>query len=414
MRKKLLLLMLLFLVLFCQQAFSVTVVYPSGGSDAEMFAAKEVRRYIYLRTDQLLTVQGVTSLPAGELILVADDDDPMVQGLSGLINHTSNPGGFVIKTVNSGGRDILVITGYDPAATLHAAYRYAEHLGCGFDLAGDAVPDTKITLDITGFDEAAEPLLQTRGFLPFHAYYPGPDLYQTDDYIVFINQLAKMGMNLLHRHTYISQEPTEDGREPLNWMGLPSDSNPDGTVNWSYSSYWAHTHRPNWIWGTTTLGTDNYHAGAKDIFPRDFYGCDVFGTTSMPTDMAGYNTVFNNTGDMLNKAFTFANTIGVKTASGNQLGLNRFAPSDLLSRLGGSLDNTEIKDIYKGMFTRIMNTHPLDYFTVWHWEIYQHAARPWVCPAGCWAVSNQIHLMTPCPNHVRLHLNGKTHGGMNI
>jgi hypothetical protein len=45
-------LILLFAVLFCQQAFSVTVVYPSNGTDAELLAAKEVRRYIYLRTDQ--------------------------------------------------------------------------------------------------------------------------------------------------------------------------------------------------------------------------------------------------------------------------------------------------------------------------------------------------------------------------
>jgi alpha-glucuronidase len=147
MRKKLLLLMLFVVILLCQQAFSVTVVYPSNGSDGELLAAKEVRRYIYVRTDQVLPVQGVTSLPgSGDLILVANDDDPMVESLRSLINHTTNANGYIIRSVSSGGRDILVITGNDSTATLHAAYRYAEHLGCGFDLAGDAIPDTKITL----------------------------------------------------------------------------------------------------------------------------------------------------------------------------------------------------------------------------------------------------------------------------
>jgi hypothetical protein len=134
MRKKLLLLMLFVVILLCQQALGVTVVYPSDGSDGELLAAKEVRRYIYLRTDQLLTVQGVTSLPgSGDLILVCDEDDPLLTGLS--LGDSTGTNGFIIKTINSGGRDILVITGNDSTATLHAAYRYAEHLGVGFDLA---------------------------------------------------------------------------------------------------------------------------------------------------------------------------------------------------------------------------------------------------------------------------------------
>jgi alpha-glucuronidase len=144
--------MLFVVILLCQQAFSVTVVYPSNGSDGELLAAKEVRRYIYLRTDQLLTVQGVTSLPgSGDLILVCDEDDPLLTGLS--LGDSTGTNGFIIKTINSGGRDILVITGNDSTATLHAAYRYAEHLGVGFDLAEDAIPDAKITLDITGLNE---------------------------------------------------------------------------------------------------------------------------------------------------------------------------------------------------------------------------------------------------------------------
>ena len=112
-----------------------TIVYPSNGSKTELFAAKEVRRYLYLRTDQKLTIQGVTSIPSsGDIILVANDDNDMVNSLRSQINHTTATGGIIIKSINSGGRTILVITGNNSESTLIAAYRFAEHLGVGFDL----------------------------------------------------------------------------------------------------------------------------------------------------------------------------------------------------------------------------------------------------------------------------------------
>jgi hypothetical protein len=111
-----------FILTMLTTAISQTIVYPSNGSNTELFAAKEVRRYIYLRTDQKLTVQGVTSLPSSDdLILVANDNNAMVNSLRGLINHTTAPGGIILKSVNSGGRNILVIIGNNSESTLIAA-----------------------------------------------------------------------------------------------------------------------------------------------------------------------------------------------------------------------------------------------------------------------------------------------------
>ena len=383
--------MFFIMVLFCQQAFSQTIVYPTGGSDQELLAAKEVRRYIYLRTDQLLSVQGVSSLPgSGELILVANDDDPMVNGLRGLLNHTTNTGGFIIKTVNSGGRNILVITGNDSAATLQAAYRYAEKLGVFFGLAGDAIPDAQITLDITGFNEVGEPLFPTRGIQPYHDFPEGPDLWNTDDYMAVISQLPKLGMNFIGVHTYAKYNSLWDrdidarrGPEPSVWIGLPEDVNADGTVSWSYPAYYAHTHRPTYIWGFDTWDTDQFHAGASQLFPTNGYGSDVIGS-SVPTNMAGYIAVSNNVGAMFNKAFTHAQNLGVKTAIGTELTLGqeydqgdtwvRTMPTELQTRLTGMSKNPAdpavVKDVYKAIFDRIMKTHPLDYYWLWSYEIW--------------------------------------------
>jgi hypothetical protein len=101
------------------------VVYANSASDLEILAAKEIRRYIYLRTDEHLPFSRVDSLPAtGDLIVVGNQNSDLMQGLT--IGHTSQPGGFVLKTLQLNGRKILVVSGNGSEATLSAAYRYAE------------------------------------------------------------------------------------------------------------------------------------------------------------------------------------------------------------------------------------------------------------------------------------------------
>ncbi len=373
--------------------FSQVIIYPQSASVAEKLAAKEVRRYLYLRTDQKLPVQAAMSLPSsGDVILVANDHNPMVDNLRNQINQTTTAGGIIIKSVSENGRTVLVITGNNAESTLIAAYRFAEHLGIGFDFSGDAIPDVKIPLSLTGFDEAGARRFETTGYLPFHDFLPGPDIWSTDDYLVIINQLAKMGMNFIGLHNYptygIQEEVAEDrrqGSEPNVWIGLPEDVNPDGTVNWAFPAYYRHSHSPHRIWGTTELNTSEYWAGSADIFPRDFWGSDVFGTTAMPTDVSGYAEVFNNTGRMFNQAFGFAKQIGVKTALGTELPLGieaegpevdeawiRGMPLELQERLDNPGDPDTVKEVYKGIFDRIMKAHDLDYFWLWSYEIWSY------------------------------------------
>ena len=238
-------------------AFGQTIVYPVDCSLQELLAAKEVRRYVYLRTGRTLSMERHAAIPEdGDLIVVADSDAKMLESLRDSLGHTLHSGGFAIKTIEGNARQILVITGHDETSTLHGAYRFAERLGVGFGLAEDIIPDKRIDLDISGYDEAGEPLLKMRGILPFHDFPEGPDLWNTDDYMVAISQLAKLGMNFIGLHTYPRWSTTMDrdekmpqGPEPTTWIGLQEDINPDGTVKWSYPAYYAHTHRPDGIWG---------------------------------------------------------------------------------------------------------------------------------------------------------------------
>ena len=318
--------LILLIASVAELSFGQTIVYPADSSLQELIAAKEVRRYIYLRTGQKLPLKKTNSIPENEdLILIADDDNQMVESLRDSLSHKTNPGGFIIKTVKKNSRQILIITGYDSISTLYGAYRFAEHIGVGFSLIRDVIPDKKITLDISGFDEVGEPLLKTRGILPFHDFPEGPDLWNTDDYMAVISQLPKLGMNFIGLHTYPLAGATQDkdmnilqGPEPTVWIGLEQNINSDGTVKWSYPSYYAHTHRPDRRWGFAEYDTERFHAGASQLFETNGFGSDVIGEV-MPSDVKSSNQVFNRTGKMFKKAFNHANNLGVKTAVGTEL-----------------------------------------------------------------------------------------------
>jgi hypothetical protein len=377
-----------------QPSFGQTIVCPEGSSLQVSIAVKEVRRYIYLRTGDKLPLKESVSIPEkGDLILIADDDNKMVESLGDSLGHNTHPGGFIIKTVKENSRQILVITGSDSISTLYGAYRFAEHLGIGFGLSRDAIPDKQITLDISGFDEMGGPLLKTRGILPFHDFPEGPDLWNTDDYMAVISQLVKLGMNFIGLHTYPRWSTTMDkdgnvpqGPEPTTWVGLQQDINADGTVKWSYPAYYAHTHRPDRIWGFAELDTDRFHAGASQLFESNGYGSDVIGEV-MPADVQSSNEVFDRTGRMFRTAFTHARNLGVSTAIGTELPLGlepkgpevdydwiRGMPLALTERLTSlgkdPEDPSTIKAVYKGIFERIKRTHPLDYYWLWSWEVW--------------------------------------------
>lgn len=369
-----------------------TIVYPLNGSTQEYTAAKEVRRYIYLRTGQKLEIKAKQNvLGPGDIILVGEDDSPIVTGFQDLRGQKAPEDGFIIKTITRNDRNILVITGSDPVSTLYGVYRFAEHLGIGFNLTSDVIPDKQISLDITGFDEIGAPILETRGILPFHDFPEGPDLWDTDEYMTVISQLQKLGMNFIGLHNYprwsLLEEKERDirqGPEPAVWIGPEEEINADGTVNWSYPAYWYHTHQPVRKWGYAKRSTENFHAGASQLFVTNGFGSDAVGP-EIPDDVTSGNQVFNRVGEMFKKAFTHAEKLGIKTALGTELTLGiepagpevgedwiRVMPPELQQYLKDKgkdpADPATIKEIYKGIFTRIKRMHPLDYYQLWTWE----------------------------------------------
>lgn len=303
-------------------------------------AKSELRRYVFLRT--------------GELLPISENGS----GMSAL------EGRFVFRLDNSlsaeeyrlkGDGKKLEISGGSDQAVLYGVYRYAELMGVRFYVHGDVIPDERIKItELPECNEAGKPLFSIRGIQPFHDFQEGPDWWNQDDYIAYITQLAKMRMNFIGLHCYPEGGV---GPEPLVWIGVTNDIGPCGTVKFSYPSEWATTDRRG-MWGYATMKTSDYAGGASLLFAEETYGPDVMsGLSPRPKTPEECNELFNRVGKQMNNVFKAAKRVGVKTCIGTE------TPITIPNAVRGR--STDAKALYTGMFKRIAEACPVDYYWLW-------------------------------------------------
>jgi len=209
------------------------IITASDASPLESLAAREVRRYVYLRTGELLKIVGQDRVFASKTsaivvcnqttarTLVATFDPVFAASVSSL-----QPQQYQLKTIQRRTSRTLLVVGGDDAGTLYGAYRLAELLGVRFHLHGDVLPDGRMPFVIPMLDEQGAPLFALRGIQPFHDFPEGPDWWNTDDYLAVLAQLPKLRMNFFGLHTYPEGGPNA---EPTVWIGLPADIGEGGS-----------------------------------------------------------------------------------------------------------------------------------------------------------------------------------------
>ena len=302
-------------------ADTVTIVSPKDATLTERLAAKEIRRYLYLRTGELLPiVQSKRKLSLKtDLIVIGQKDRDIVKKLISKDVRLKDdvillePQQYLLKTLNYGKQRALLITGGDSIGTLYGAYRFVEHLGVRFYLHGDTIPDAKVALKLPELDEQGKPLFNMRGILPFHDFPEGPDWWNTDDYKAVIAQLAKLRMNLIGLHTYPEGGV---GPEPTVWIGLTEDIAENSRVKFSYPSSYDSTLKGG-NWGYARQKSGEFSFGGSQLFDRDAYAGEVMrGMAPWPKTAEDNNELFYRVGIMLNEAFQFAHALGVKSCVG--------------------------------------------------------------------------------------------------
>ena len=343
------------------------VVYSQKAHKLEKLAAKEVRRYIYLRTGRLPVLATSDEMPRGNCVFIgvksrdvfktAGADESLLKKISAL-----GPEEHCLKSIPNG----LCIAGGDPVGTLYGAYRFCEKLGVGFDIDGDVIPDRRLkSVRLDGVDEWNKPLFRLRGINPFHDFPEGPDWWEKDNYLSVMEQLAKMRMNFIGLHNY-NYRSDYNRMEPNVWVGLKAWTNPDGSVQKSYPSKYANTGL--FSWGYKPKKTSDFSGGAADLFDKNDYGPGVMeGLTPLPDSPEKMNDLFNRAGAMFGETFSFGRDMGIKTCVGTE------ASFEIHDRLMEELkkarvnpdDSTGLAALYEGIFTRIQKSYPIDYYWIW-------------------------------------------------
>jgi hypothetical protein len=344
-------------------AAETPVVVAPDASRLETLAAREIRRYVYLRTGALLPVTVSAEAPAGEAIVVARRGRALAAPAKDALDALQ-PEQYVLKTASVGGAKRLLVCGADDAGTLYAAYSLAERLGVRFYLHGDVVPDARVPWAIPDLDETGKPLFATRGLQPFHDFPEGPDWWDRDDYLSYFAQLPKMRMNFFGLHCYPEGGV---GPEPLVWIGSSADLEPSGAVRFAYPSQWASTAR-NGMWGYAAMKTGDFCAGAAALFAADDFGPETHdGMMPRPKTPEASAELFARSAAMLRDAFAFARALRVKICIGTETPLTiPKAVRDRLQQQGKDpKDPAVVRDVYTAMFRRIQALHPVDYYWLW-------------------------------------------------
>ncbi len=348
------------------------IYYSKDGHFQEQLAAKELRRYIYLRTSNLCEIKQVSAFPATDnAIIIASKMSKLLNNIP-VDSENLSEEEFLINTLNHQDNKTIVICGGDPLGTLYGAYRFCEHLGIRFYLHGDVIPDQQITnFQLPDIDETRKPLFAIRGILPFHDFPVGPDWWQADDYKAYLGQMTKMRMNMIALHCY----PEWVGPEPMVWIGLPEDVEENGDVTFSHQSSWIATKsndQPSggFAWGYASTKTSDFAAGAGRLFAEDAYGHSYqkgHYPRPNPEDIEACVKVMNRAGDFLSDVFKFAEQQGVKTCIGTEspLRIPRMVKNRLQEKGLDPEDSWVVQKLYEGMFTRIKRKYPVDYYWLW-------------------------------------------------
>jgi hypothetical protein len=330
---------------------SLTIVHPSKPSALNIRAAREIARYVYVRTGHMPAVTDCAP-PTGDVVVLGND--------SGSLDAQA----FALSTQVDGNCRVLRIRGGSDVATLYGAYRFAELIGVRFYLHGDVIPDRPLdSWRLPIVQEDGSPLFPVRGIQPFHDFTEGPDWWELDAYKAYLSQLAKMRMNFLGLHCYPEGHA---GPEPLVWIGLPDDVDANGRVRFSYPSRWASTQ--GGAWGYAPMKTSEFAAGASLLFARDDYGPSVTeGHRPKPTTPEGCNEVFNRAALLLAEVVKHGRELGIKTCVGTETPLT--IPKEVQERLRqrgmDPADPGTVRALYTGMFTRIARAYPVDYYWLW-------------------------------------------------
>lgn len=182
----------------------VAVVVGPNAGELERFAADQLCEYL----DKLykIKVRPGSEIPGfAEIILLVGSPETNPAIREAVATETwpkLSDQGLVLKRFKASGKEVLIIGGGSPRATLWAVYELVEGWGVRYLLHGDVLPAKPGRLQLPAKDVVLEPSLRIRQWRVVNEHAMGPVSWGLADYRPLLDQLAKLKFNRIFAYIW--------------------------------------------------------------------------------------------------------------------------------------------------------------------------------------------------------------------
>jgi len=222
------------------QAGTFPVVHATSADVRCQWAARELSGFLRLiHAEDTFPI--VNSIPAdGDFILLGTAEETRSWSPSLQVPEVDAQGGFAVRHIHSGGREVGVICGNDYRAVVDGVYALLQqNLGHGFYLHANASEAVmKGPFSFVKWDMSAHPLVQERVCFNWYNFISGVSAWNLQDYQDWIRQASRMRYNEVMLHTY--------GWGPFTQFTHNGVTKPVGYLqNTAHGSHWGVKHTPD-------------------------------------------------------------------------------------------------------------------------------------------------------------------------
>ncbi len=279
----------------------------------------------------------------------------------------SDPDAHLLASWNEGRASGVWMVARGPAGLAQGFHRFLHHQGVRVDLHQELLPPPGQgwrTIE----RELRQPLFPLRGLNPWGSHPIGRDAWDAAAWKHYLYQCWRLGLNFVGIHGYHA----EPHAEPTIWMGPPEDIGSGDSVRSVYPARYYNT-RSSVEWGPVRPGRpDGFSCGASSLFPKDLWTASAQQRGLVPIscdEESADPRLFERAAAHWREVFGYARELGIRTCLGVEAPLARFAPRAVRERLSRQgidpASPAAARKLYEGMFKRIAQTHPLDYFWLW-------------------------------------------------
>jgi hypothetical protein len=309
--------------------------------------------------DSATTRLAVTELRAGLIAL----------GLAAEVRETQEPASgallFVLRLdagsipseayeIRSAGHMVVLHAG-DEQGLLHAVFDLLERQGIVFGIDGSIVPverPSTLTLPKSGETWRAQPLLTTRGLLPWPDFLNCVSTYNQEDFRAYFAAMLRMRLNTFSLHVYTDNEQPTEAYLSFDFAGAGHQAVLETTATRG--------------WGYLPQRTSSYRMGSAQFFDRETFGSDAARLAADNWEIAERTTA------LLRDGLDFAHELGIRTGIGFEpyklpAPIADALPPEAVAHPRGFAESRTAKRLLERRLADLLERYP-NVTYVWLWE----------------------------------------------